>query len=142
MSDLIVATLLHDVGKCRISPELINKEGELSAGEQAIVRKHVEFGVEWLRKRGYSPEVRKIVECHHENFDGSGYPKGLRGGEIPLGARILKIVDHYDALRTPRSYRNFQAMSIQEAYREIMAGRGTLFDPELVDLLPRVLAIH
>lgn len=125
----LVATL-HDIGKISIDSKLLSKDTPLTEAEWAEIKKHPEVG---YRIAQTVPELRKISEyilCHHERWDGNGYPQGLKAEEIPLLARILAIVDAYDAMTQDRSYR--KAMSEQEAIAELQRYAGSQFDPILV----------
>lgn len=125
----LVATL-HDIGKISIDSKLLKKNSPLTEAEWAEIKKHPEVG---YRIAQTVPELRKISEyilCHHERWDGKGYPQGLKGEEIPLLARILAIVDAYDAMTQDRSYR--RAMSQEDAIAELQCHAGSQFDPTLV----------
>lgn len=127
----LVATL-HDIGKISIDSNILNKQGELTDEEWTEIKKHPEVG---YRIAQTVPELRKISEyilCHHERWDGGGYPQGLKAEEIPLLARIITIVDSYDAMTQDRSYH--PAMSLNEAICELKNHAGTQFDPVLVEV--------
>jgi putative nucleotidyltransferase with HDIG domain len=100
-----VGAYLHDVGKIRVPHEILNKPDRLTAEEFEIIKQHPVYGVELLASVDFPWDVKPIVRSHHEKIDGGGYPDGLRGDEIPLGAQIIGIADVYDALTTARSYR-------------------------------------
>jgi putative nucleotidyltransferase with HDIG domain len=130
---LRVAALLHDIGKLALPEEIISKPGRLTPEEFEKVKVHPIVGAEILQRVGFDPLVPAIVRAHHERWDGTGYPDGLRGDQIPLGARILSAVDAFDALSSDRSYRD--ALPLHEAMREVSLRAGTSFDPAVVDLL-------
>lgn len=124
--------LLHDIGKLGIPDEILRKPGPLTAVEFEVVKSHTLLGAAIIERVGFSVPVLPIVRNHHERWDGSGYPDGLRGREIPLTARILAIVDTFDALREERSYR--KALTRQQAIEMLLDGAGTRFDPKLAGL--------
>jgi putative nucleotidyltransferase with HDIG domain len=124
-----VGALLHDVGKINIPPEILNKPGKLTAEEWALMRSHPEAGVELLRGIDFPGDVLPIVLSHHERWNGSGYPRGLAGEDIPMAARVLGLADVYDALTTERSYK--PGMPHEVAMQVMRADSGTHFDPEL-----------
>lgn len=128
--------LLHDVGKIGIPDSVLLKPGLLSEEEWAIMRRHPEIGRSMLRKISFLQEPSEIVFCHHERFDGSGYPRGVSGDAIPLGARIFAAVDVYDALTTDRVYHN--AASHSEGIEELRRERGKKFDSAVVAAFERV----
>lgn len=99
-----LAGILHDIGKIRLS-HYVEREDTMTVDEIKYVRMHSMFGSELLRRQGFSKEIQDMVLYHHENYDGSGYPQNLRGEEIPLGARILRVCDVYAALLSDRPYR-------------------------------------
>jgi HD-GYP domain-containing protein (c-di-GMP phosphodiesterase class II) len=130
---------LHDIGKLFISEEILLSPGKLSDESRALMQTHTVRGAELL-SRASSPTVRlaaQVARHHHERWDGTGYPDRLKGDEIPLVARITALADVYDALRHERSYKS--AWSHEAAVREITAGRGTHFDPELTDIFLQML---
>jgi HD-GYP domain-containing protein (c-di-GMP phosphodiesterase class II) len=128
------AGLLHDVGKIRIPAEIIGKPGPLTPKERAIVNTHTIEGERLLRRvGGLLGEVGRIVRSCHERWDGTGYPDGLAGTQIPLIARIVCCCDAYNAMTTDRPYR--QALGHHAALAELLANRGSQFDPEIVDVL-------
>ena len=121
---------LHDIGKMAIPDAILRKPGRLSAEEQAIMREHALLGYQMLRKIPFLQEAADIVYSHQERYDGSGYPRGLKGDQIPLGARIFAIADTFDAMTSDRPYR--AAQSISSGRREIERNAGKQFDPEIV----------
>ncbi len=121
---------LHDIGKMAIPDLILRKPGRLTAEEQAIMREHAYLGYQILRKIPFLQEAADIVYSHQERYDGSGYPRGLRGDQIPLGARIFAIADTFDAMTSDRPYR--AAQSIASGRREIERQSGKQFDPEIV----------
>ena len=132
---LRAAALLHDIGKLALPERIISKPGKLTPEEFEKVKAHPLVGAEILQRVGFDPLVPAIVRAHHERWDGRGYPDGLRGDQIPLGARILSAVDALDALSTDRRYR--KALPLSEAMREVSLRAGISFDPEVVALLAR-----
>lgn len=104
--ELAVAGILHDIGKLKLRNYITAEENPLIVEEIKYVRRHPKLGYESLKERGYSDFILESIYYHHENYDGSGYPKNLSGEEIPLGARILRICDVYAALTSKRSYRD------------------------------------
>lgn len=130
---------LHDLGKVGIPEEVLFKPGKLSSEEWEIIKTHSKRGAELLRKSlqdvpnsfPFLEVAAEIAHSHHEHWDGSGYPDGLKGEEIPVSARIVAVVDVFDALITTRPYKRI--WSLEEAKDLIEAGRGTHFDPDVVD---------
>lgn len=127
---------LHDIGKMAIPDNILRKPGKLSHEETLIMREHCYRGYQMLRKIPFLSEACDIVYSHQEKFDGTGYPRGLRGEEIPLGARIFSIADTLDAITCDRPYR--KAQSLEAARAEIKRCSGTQFDPEIVDIFLRM----
>jgi response regulator RpfG family c-di-GMP phosphodiesterase len=130
INDMWLAGFLHDIGKIGIQETVLNKPGKLSASEWELIQQHPVLAERILCPIEELSEVIKIVRHHHERFDGSGYPDGLAGGDIPLGARILSVADAYDALTSKRSYRD--ALSHEDAVAVLEEAAGTQFDPVLV----------
>jgi HD-GYP domain-containing protein (c-di-GMP phosphodiesterase class II) len=128
---IVFAASLHDIGKAGISDHILLKPDKLNQEELAWIQKNPEFGWMTLRQVEGLQSAALIVLHQHERIDGSGYPKKLRGEEIPLGSRIIAVADSFDALTTNRPYRN--ALSQQAALEELMRCSGTQFDPEVVN---------
>ena len=127
---------LHDIGKMAIPDEILRKPGRLSPEEQEVMREHCARGYNMLRKIPFLAESAEIVFSHQEHFDGSGYPNGLRGTEIPIGARIFAVADTLDAITSDRPYR--KARSFDAAREEILRCSGTQFDPAVIEVFLKV----
>lgn len=132
------AGLLHDIGKIAVPQALLDKPGPLTAEEMAIVREHVRHGGRILEPIGAFKEMMPIIMQHHERWDGEGYPEGLAGEAIDLGARVFAVADCYDAIASDRPYR--PAMDMGQVYRIIREGSGKAFDPRVVDAFFEVMA--
>ncbi len=130
---LLAGILLHDVGKIFTPKEILFKPGPLSDEEWKIMRRHPVDGAEILEQISGLEELASIVRYHQESYDGSGYPEGLKGEKIPLGARIASVVDAFDAMITDRPYR--KGMPIEKAIEELKRCRGKQFDPQVVDAI-------
>jgi putative nucleotidyltransferase with HDIG domain len=130
------ASLLHDTGKLVVPEHILNKPGKLTALEFEQMKLHVDVGADILSAIDFPYPVVPIVRAHHENWNGTGYPRGLKGEEIPIGARILSVVDCYDALTSDRPYR--PALSDAEAMTIVLERRGHMYDPDVVDTFVRV----
>lgn len=129
------AGLLHDTGKIAVPEHILNKPGRLTPAEFEKMKLHAPIGAEILSAIDFPYPVVPIVRHHHENWDGTGYPDGLKGVDIPIGARILSVVDCYDALTSDRPYRG--RMSDEDALRIVLERRGTMYDPVVVDTFAR-----
>jgi diguanylate cyclase (GGDEF)-like protein/putative nucleotidyltransferase with HDIG domain len=132
---LRAAALLHDIGKLAVPEHIINKPGKLTPEEFEKMKVHPLVGAEILERVAFPYPVAPIVRSHHERWDGTGYPAGLRGEEIPIGARILSVVDCLDALASDRQYR--PAMPLDRAMDTVKEKAGTWFDPQIVAVLER-----
>jgi putative nucleotidyltransferase with HDIG domain len=131
------AALLHDTGKLAVPEHILNKPGKLTSSEFDQMKRHVDVGADILSAIDFPYPVVPIVRCHHENWDGSGYPRGVRGDDIPIGARILSVVDCYDALTSDRPYR--RALDREAAIAILLERRGTMYDPLIVDTFIEIL---
>src|SRR5206468_536472 len=125
------ASLLHDVGKLAIPEHILNKPGRLTPAEYEIMKRHAPIGADILSVIDFPYAVAPIVRHHHENWDGTGYPDGLSGDAIPVGSRILSVVDCFDALTSDRPYR--PRLSDRDALQIVADRRGTMYDPDVVD---------
>lgn len=128
--EMVYGFLLHDVGKISIPDAILLKPGPLDADEMVTMRRHVEVGLGLIEPLGFGPVVTDVIRCHHERFDGAGYPNGLRGEEIPVHARMFSVVDAYDAMTADRPYR--AGIPAPRAMEELLRHAGTQFDPECV----------
>jgi len=130
--DIRIASLLHDIGKVSVSEGILNKPGKLTEEEFAKVKQHAPLGATMMISEAEAlQQLATIVRHHHERFDGKGYPDGLAGEDIPLAARIMSVVDVFDAMTHDRAYR--KALSREEAIAELERGAGTQFDPAVVE---------
>jgi putative nucleotidyltransferase with HDIG domain len=130
------AALLHDMGKLAVPEYILNKPGPLTVGEFEKMKLHASVGADILSAIDFPDPVVPIVRYHHERWDGNGYPDGLKGSEIPIGARILSVVDCFDALTSDRPYR--PRLSDAEAIRILTDRRGSMYDPLIVDVFVRI----
>jgi len=121
---------LHDIGKMAIPDDILHKPGKLTQEEMAVMKEHCYLGYKIISRIPFLADAAEIVYAHQEHYDGSGYPRGLKGEEIPLGARIFAIADTLDAMRSKRVYR--EAQDIQAIRKEIEAWSGRQFDPQIV----------
>lgn len=138
LDEMKLFAMLHDIGKVGIDDRILNKPDKLTADEWQVMKKHPEIGYRIAKS---SPEFEKIADLilsHHERWDGKGYPRGLSGEQIPLQARILSVVDAYDAMTEDRVYR--KALSREEAINELVNNKATQFDPIIVDIFLELIA--
>ncbi len=131
LTSLERAALFHDIGKLWVPDYILLKEAPLTSEEQAVVRKHPVIGAEILDSAKFNSNEMAAVLHHHERFDGTGYPYGLKGLSIPLEARIMAVADAFDAMTSERSYRS--AMLMREALEELYSNAGTQFDPRVIE---------
>jgi putative nucleotidyltransferase with HDIG domain len=129
LPEIARGAFLHDIGKMAIPDQILRKPGPLTPEEQEIMRTHCAIGYEMLSRVPFLRDVAKIVLAHQERFDGTGYPNGLKGEDIPLGARIFAVADTLDAMTSDRPYRS--ALSLEQAKAEIARCSGTQFDPKV-----------
>lgn len=132
------AALLHDMGKLAVPEYILNKPGPLTSAEFEKMKLHASVGADILRSIDFPYPVVPIVRHHHENWNGTGYPEGLKGTDIPIGARILSVVDCFDALTSDRPYR--PRLTDREALKILMERRGSMYDPLIVDTFMKVYA--
>lgn len=124
-----IAAHLHDIGKIGVPDAVLNKPDGLSDEEWEAMKKHPKIGADILSKSRHLNELKDIVLHHHERYDGKGYPAGLKGKEIPVGARIIAICDSIDAMTSDRGYRS--AYSLDHCYEEIKKNLGQMYDPDI-----------
>jgi len=130
LNTLRLGAILHDIGKIQIRDEILLKNGPLSNDERREMAQHPLIGARMVERIPYLSECVPIIRHHHERWDGSGYPDGLSGVDIPAGARLLSIADSFDAITTTRSYR--QARALESGKAEILRAAGTMYDPDMV----------
>jgi len=130
MENLSFAAEIHDIGKIAINEFIVSKPGRFTEAEYLMIQHHAELGANLIETLGLDPLIPAIIRYHHENFDGSGYPHKLKGGQIPLESRIIRITDTYDALTSNRGYR--AAYTPRKALA-IMEQEHDFFDPELLE---------
>ena len=141
LNNLALGALLHDIGKCKIPPEILNKPAKLSESEFEIMKKHTEYGYDILRKTpGLSEDVARIALNHHEHWDGAGYPRGLKGEEIDLLSRIVAIADVYDALTADRVYR--RRFMPHKAVEYLISNSRAQFDPQILNIFMDNIAVY
>ena len=132
-----IASILHDVGKIAVPDSILLKAGKLTDEEYMIIKNHPTIGENILKPVMLLDKERTIIQCHHERWDGKGYPLGLKGLDIPFLARIVAVADSFDAMTNNRPYR--LAMSKEQAIKELVWNKNTQFDPELVDAYIKIL---
>jgi len=136
LKDLELGAILHDIGKFKIDDAILRKPGKLTDAEWVVMREHPMYGAELCDRFMFLRGASDVVRCHHEKWDGSGYPAGLRGEAIPLSARIFMVVDAYDTITSKRSYK--EAESPETAMAEIRRCSGAHFDPQIVEVFERI----
>ena len=138
VNEIVVGSLLHDIGRIGIKSDILVGKAEISESEFKTVRSHCENGAKIIEAVDFPWKVKPIIIHHHERYDGKGYPSGLKGREIPVGARILAVVDAFTAMTAHRPYRS-RSLTREEAIRELHKNVGTQFDPEVVELFTSVV---
>lgn len=126
-----IAAMLHDVGKIGLPDSILTKPGPLTDVEYSLMKEHTVIGAAILKPVSFLNRVRPLVLHHHEWYNGKGYPAGLRGDQIPLGARILHVADAVDAMASPRTYK--AAFPVERTITQLIDGRGQQFDPDIAD---------
>jgi putative nucleotidyltransferase with HDIG domain len=134
------AAILHDIGKIGVPDEILNKQGPLTKEEWVIMKEHPVIGAQIVEPVKYLSAVSPLIRSHHEKYDGTGYPYGLQGEDIPLGSRILAVVDAYVAIRDERVYS--KSHTHEEAIAELRRFSGTQFDPKIVDVFCNLVSSH
>ncbi|MBH1939909.1 HD-GYP domain-containing protein [Mobilitalea sibirica] len=140
LNALELAGILHDIGKTRICSEILNKTGELTSDEWQTIKRHPEIGYVMLVNIEGMSKIAEGILFHHEQYDGSGYPLGLKGGQIPLFSRIIAVADAYDAMTANRPYR--KKMTSKAAIEELIRCSGRQFDPEIVKVFLQAYNNH
>jgi putative nucleotidyltransferase with HDIG domain len=136
---LKVSSLIHDIGKIYVPHDVLTKSGRLTSEEYKSIQKHSEFGARLAKELEYPEQIVEDILYHHERFDGKGYPKGLKGNEIPLHSRIIALADTFDAVTTTRSYR--KAFTVEEAKKIILESSHTQFDPIMIEVFHQVYTL-
>jgi putative nucleotidyltransferase with HDIG domain len=137
VENIRMSALLHDLGKVTVPDDILKKPGRLSEEEMEIIRKHPVHGARMIESIEPMKDAREIIRHHHEYYDGSGYPDGLKGADIPLGARIIGVADAFDAMTTNRPYR--KALPMDKVIKELRDFAGIQFDPDIVGILIAIL---
>lgn len=140
LEELRVGTILHDIGKIGVRDTILNKESRLTEEEFTIMKSHPVIGYEICKPLMLSEGVLMIIRNHHEKLDGSGYPDGLKGGELPPPLRVACVADAFDAMSSLRPYR--KVMAIERVVEELSKGAGVQFDPVIVEALKELIATH
>lgn len=138
ITDILLGSLLHDVGKCKVPAEVLNNAGSLTYAEWESIKQHPIHGYNVIRKSNLKDNLAIIVLHHHERYDGTGYPFGLKGNTIPLASRVISLADSYDAMTSIRSYKSKKTKN--DALVEIEKCSGKQFDPELASAFIKMLS--
>ena len=131
------AALLHDIGKLVIPEKILFKREILCKDEYEIIKSHPVWGVDYLEEKGFPKFITMDIKHHHERWDGNGYPDGLKEREIPIGSRIISVIDSFDAMTNNRPYR--KALAYKDAIKELKRSAGTQFDPDIVKVFLTLL---
>lgn len=131
------AGILHDIGKIGIMDSVLNKVGELNEEEWDIIKKHTENAKEILEPLQFLTREKKIIRHHHERFDGSGYPKGLSGSDLPIEVQVIAVADAFDAMNSERAYR--KPLPRETIFEELIKAKGSQLNPEVVDVFIKML---
>lgn len=137
VDEIVVAALLHDIGRIGVKREILTEKKKITQADYKTIQSHCENGAKILETIPFPWKIRPIIVHHHERYDGKGYPSGLKGREIPIGARILAVVDAFAAMTANRPYR--RSLTRDEAIRELHNNVGTQFDPEVVEIFTRIV---
>jgi len=137
IDNLSLLATLHDIGKIAISDELLNKKSKLTNREWEIIKRHPEIGCSICESSPQLTHIANTVLAHHENFDGTGYPQGLKGEEIPVESRIIALADAYDVMTHNQTYRI--SISKKDALKEIRKSAGSQFDPDIAKKFIKIL---
>ena len=138
IKEISTAALLHDIGKIGVSAAILNKPGKLTDAEYNIIKLHPIYTKTILEKISYFTSIANYAYSHHENYDGSGYPQGLRGDDIPFASQIIQVADAYDAMTSERAYR--KALSNYDALGIIEKEMGKQFNPEIAQVAIRLFS--
>jgi HD-GYP domain-containing protein (c-di-GMP phosphodiesterase class II) len=133
LQELELLGVLHDIGKIGVPDSILNKPGKLDEDEWVVMKRHSEIGSRITQSVPEFDRISDYILSHHERWDGKGYPRGLKGEEIPIQSRILSIVDAYDAMTSERPYHS--PMTHEDALQELIKNAGKQFDPELIQLV-------
>lgn len=134
--DIEITALLHDIGKIGVPDSILRKPGKLDAAEYELMKKHPEYGWAIIRLFPGFERISQFILHHHERFDGQGYPGGLRGLEIPIGSRIVAVIDAFDAMISSRPYR--AGLPSDEALQRLIQASGSQFDPQVVQAFAQI----
>jgi putative nucleotidyltransferase with HDIG domain len=137
IEDIRKAALLHDLGKICVPDHILMKTDTLSDAEMEVIKRHPEEGARMIESVEPIRYAREIIRHHHESYDGTGYPDGLKGTKIPLGSRIISVADAFGAMTTDRPYR--KALSVHKAIEELSKYSGMQFDPDVVEIFVSIL---